>query len=365
MQNSAQTKKIFLETHNIKNLNTGFGQFNFNLAKALSNETEFINEHEVILNCDNDRVRKELGESLSYNTYLPITRYSFFRIKKNFSLWHSVNQNTKIEPATNNIPYLLTIHDVNFLEEETGSKLEFTINQFKNKIKRSNAIVYISEFAKTSTHEHFNIPNIPEYVIYNGNNLNNYSKHSETICTGFIPDKPFIFSIGQVVEKKNFHTLIEMLRFLNDVQLVIAGEMKSQYAETLKEKVKQYGLENRVFLLGTISESDKIYYYKNCLALGFPSLREGFGLPVLEAMTFGKPVFLSNKTSLPEIGGQNSFYWDNFDPEYMATIFNEGITQFNENKEMYISAYKQHAQKFTWENAAKEYMTVYKSILNN
>ena len=365
MQNSLQTKKIFLETHNIKNLNTGFGQFNFNLAKALSNETEFINEHEVILNCDNDRVRKELGESLSYNTYLPITRYSFFRIKKNFSLWHSVNQNTKIEPATNNIPYLLTIHDVNFLEEETGSKLEFRINQFKNKIKRSSAIVYISEFAKTSTHEHFNIPNIPEYVIYNGNNLNNYSKHSETICTGFIPDKPFIFSIGQVVEKKNFHTLIEMLRFTTDVQLVIAGEMKSQYAETLKEKVKLYGLENRVFLLGTISESDKIYYYKNCLALGFPSLREGFGLPVLEAMTFGKPVFLSNKTSLPEIGGQNSFYWDNFDPEYMATIFNEGINQFNENKEMYISAYKQHAQKFTWENAAKEYMTFYKSILNN
>jgi glycosyltransferase involved in cell wall biosynthesis len=365
MQNSLQTKKIFLETHNIKNLNTGFGQFNFNLAKALSNETEFINEHEVILNCDNDRVRKELGESLSYNTYLPITRYSFFRIKKNFSLWHSVNQNTKIEPATNNIPYLLTIHDVNFLEEETGSKLEFRINQFKNKIKRSSAIVYISEFAKTSTHEHFNIPNIPEYVIYNGNNLNNYSKHSETVCTGFIPDKPFIFSIGQVVEKKNFHTLIEMLRFLNDVQLVIAGEMKSHYAETLKEKVKLYGLENRVFLLGTISESDKIYYYKNCLALGFPSLREGFGLPILEAMTFGKPVFLSNKTSLPEIGGQNSFYWDNFDPEYMATIFNEGIIQFNENKEMYISAYKQHAQKFTWENAAKEYMTVYKSILNN
>jgi len=247
MQNSAQTKKIFLETHNIKNLNTGFGQFNFNLAKALSNQTEFINEHEVILNCDNDRVRKELGESLSYNTYLPITRYSFFRIKKNFSLWHSVNQNTKIEPATNNIPYLLTIHDVNFLEEETGSKLEFRINQFKNKIKRSSAIVYISEFAKSSTHEHFNIPNIPEYVIYNGNNLNNYSKHSETVCTGFIPDKPFIFSIGQVVEKKNFHTLIEMLRFLNDVQLVIAGEMKSQYAETLKEKVKLYGLENRVF----------------------------------------------------------------------------------------------------------------------
>jgi len=62
-----------------------------------------------------------------------------------------------------------------------------------------------------------------------------------------------------------------------------------------------------VSLLGTISESDKIFYYKNCLAFAFPSLREGFGFPVLEAMTFGKPVFLSNKTSLPEIGGSHAF----------------------------------------------------------
>ncbi|MBC7846062.1 MAG: glycosyltransferase family 4 protein [Flavobacterium sp.] len=365
MQKSAHTKKIFLETHNIKKLHTGFGQFNFNLAKALSNETEFLNDHEVILNCNNDIVKKELGKSLSYNKYFPITRYPFFRLKKNFSLWHSVNQNTKIEPASNTIPYLLTIHDINFLEEETGSNLDFRINQLKNKIKRSDSIVYISEFTKISTHAHFTIPNIPEYVIYNGNNLNpNHSNNSEILFNGFKPNNPFIFSIGQVVEKKNFHTLIEMLRFTNDVQLVIAGEMKTQYAETLRQKIELYKLENRVFLLGIISESDKIYYYKNCLAFAFPSLREGFGLPVLEAMTFGKPVFLSNKTSLPEIGGQYSFYWDNFDPEYMANVFNDGINQFNENKEMYTSAYKKHAQKFTWETAAKEYMTVYKRILN-
>lgn len=365
MEKSTTPKKIFLETHNIRKLYTGFGQFNFNLAKALSNETEFLNEHEVILNCNNDVVKKELGKSISYNTYLPITRYPFFRIKKNFNLWHSVNQNTKIEPASDTVPYLLTIHDINFLEEETGAKLDFRMNQLKNKIKRSDAIVYVSEFAKNSTHAHFNVPEIPEYVIYNGNNLNyNYSKLSEVNCTGYIPDKPFIFSIGQVVEKKNFLALIEMLRFLNDIHLVIAGDMKSEYAEILKQKIQLYNLEKRVFLVGTISESDKIYYYKNCLAFAFPSLREGFGLPVLEAMTFGKPVFLSNKTSLPEIGGKHSFYWNNFDPKYMSNIFIEGIRQFNENKEMYTAIYKKRAQKFTWENAAKQYMNVYKSILN-
>lgn len=365
MKESNAIKKIFLETHNIKKLHSGFGQFNFNLAKALSKETEFLNEHEVIINCNNEIVKKEIGKRISYNKYLPITRYPFFRIKKNFSLWHSVNQNTKIEPASNTIPYLLTIHDINFLEEETGDNFDSRMNQLKNKINRSNAIVYVSEFAKQSTHEHFDIPDIPEYVIYNGNNFNtDHAAHSEIHCTGYKPDAPFIFSIGQVVEKKNFHTLIEMLQFTNGVNLVIAGEMKGEYAEILKQKIQHYKLEKRVFLLGAVSESDKIYYYKNCLAFAFPSLREGFGLPVLEAMTFGKPVFLSNKTSLPEIGGQYAFYWDNFDPQYMADVFLQGMEEFSQNKEMFTAAYKKRARKFTWENAAREYMNVYKSILN-
>ena len=365
MKSTNSIKKIFLETHNIKKLHSGFGQFNFNLAKALSKETEFLNEHEVIINCNNEVVKREIGKKISYNKYLPITRYPFFRIKRNFNLWHSVNQNTKIEPASNTVPYLLTIHDINFLEEETGDSFDFRMNQLKNKIKRSNAIVYISEFTKNSTHKHFDIPNIPEYVIYNGNNLNyDHSKHSEINFNGYIPDSPFIFSIGQVVEKKNFHTLIEMLRFIKDISLVIAGEMKNEYAETLKQKIALFKLENRVLLLGAISESDKIYYYKNCLAFAFPSLREGFGLPVLEAMTFGKPVFLSNKTSLPEIGGKYAFYWDNFDPEYMSKIFHEGMNTFRQNEEIFTLEYQKRAQKFTWENAAKQYMDVYKSILD-
>ena len=364
MQYSAPTKKIFLETHNIRNLYSGFGQFNFNLAKALSKETEFLNEHQLILNCNNDNIKKELGKCISYNKYFPLTRYPFFRIKKSFHLWHSVNQNTKIEPARTSTPYLLTIHDINFLEERKGKDLELRINQLKNKIERSDAIVYVSEFAKINTHNHFKIPDVPEFVIYNGNNLNyKYSKYSEIYCSGYVPDKPFIFTIGQVTEKKNFHTLIEMLPYINDINLVIAGEMKSEYAEILKQKIQTYKLENRVFLVGPISESDKIFYYKNCLAFAFPSLREGFGLPVLEAMTFGKPVFLSNKTSLPEIGGKDAFYWENFEPEYMAKVFNEGMTKFHNDKKTYISAYKNRAKQFTWENAAKEYMNVYKSIL--
>jgi glycosyltransferase involved in cell wall biosynthesis len=357
-------RSIFLETHSIKNLHTGYGQFNFNLAKSLSKETEFLNEHEIILNCNNCDTEKELGKRLSYNRYLEISRYPLFRIKKKFNLWHSVNQSTKIEPFSKKTPYLLTIHDIEFLKEKQGKHLDFRINQFKNKIERSNALVYISEFAKKSTHEHFNVPDIPEYVIYNGNTFcNNETINKEIFCTNYIPSKPFIFSIGQVVKKKNFHTLIEMLRFLSDIDLVIAGDIKNEYVKILKQKIEKYNLKGRVFLLGKITESDKIFYYKNCLAFAFPSLREGFGLPILEAMTFGKPIFLSTKTSLPEIGGTSAFYWENFDPQYMATVFEWGMSEFENNEEDFTSAYINRSKQFNWENAAKQYVEVYKSIL--
>ncbi|WP_246073259.1 glycosyltransferase family 4 protein [Formosa sediminum] len=279
-------------------------------------------------------------------------------------MWHSVNQNTKIEPASLNSPYLLTIHDVNFIEEESGKRLNFRINQLKSKIKRSSAIVYISEFTKQQTHAHFDIPKIPEYVIYNGNNFNNNAldiiKNNQPIYT---PNKPFIFSIGQILEKKNFHVLIEMLRHLKDVVLFIAGGLKTGYAEILKEKIQHFKLESRVVLLGSISESDKMFYYKNCMAFAFPSLREGFGLPVLEAMTFGKPVFLSNKTSLPEIGGDHAFYWSNFDAKDMANVFEMGMNTFEDNKDTYQTAYIHRSKQFTWDKAALDYTAIYKSIL--
>src|SRR5690606_17146655 len=116
-------KSVFLETHNIRNLHSGFGQFNLNLAKALSAEDEFLEEHEVIINGNSDVAKKELGKRVSFKKYLPITRYPLFRIREKFNLWHSVNQNTKIEPFSNDIPYLLTVHDVNFINELQGKHL--------------------------------------------------------------------------------------------------------------------------------------------------------------------------------------------------------------------------------------------------
>jgi glycosyltransferase involved in cell wall biosynthesis len=102
---------------------------------------------------------------------------------------------------------------------------------------------------------------------------------------------------------------------------------------------------------------------KNCTAFLFPSIREGFGLPPIEAMSFGKPVFLSDKTSLPEIGGEVSNYWTNFDPEYMKEVLLNGLSHFESNKIEIETLLKKRAASFDWKVAAAQYFDVYKQIL--
>ena len=131
----------------------------------------------------------------------------------------------------------------------------------------------------------------------------------------------------------------------------------------IRKLIDENGLQNRVFLTGKVSDRAKQYYMKNCTAFLFPSIREGFGLPPIEAMSFGKPVFLSDKTSLPEIGGDIANYWTDFDPEYMKNILFNGLENFDRNKEEIETLLKKRAASFDWKIAASDYLKVYNQIL--
>jgi glycosyltransferase involved in cell wall biosynthesis len=88
---------------------------------------------------------------------------------------------------------------------------------------------------------------------------------------------------------------------------------------------------------------------------------EGFGLPPVEAMHFGKPVFLSDLASLPEIGGDAAFYWRNFDPAEMKNVLFEKLNKFQNQQEIYTQKLIERAEFFSWENAAKAYLECYRN----
>ncbi len=353
---------IFLESHNIKNLNFGFGQFNYHLIKSIYNADP--KNFKITLHAKNiSDLKNEFGDFFNYKKYYSFRRYPDLRIRKKYNLWHSLNQNTKIEPF-HNLPYLLTVHNITYIKNSDNYINQKEHIQFQDKLNRSSAITYISEYAKSSTHEFFDVPQVPEYVIYNGNPIREIllpDNYSPKITT----NKPYLFTIGEFTDRKNFQSLIPMLTFLKDFDLILAGKNSTENAIKVRIAIDKYQLNKRVFLTGKISDIDKQFYLKNCSAFVFPSLREGFGLPVIEAMKFGKPVFLSNNTSLPEIGGEYAFYWNNFDSKHMADIVFEGLDKFNNNQDFYEKNYIQRANSFNWDDSAKKYIDVYNKIIMN
>jgi len=351
--------KIFLESHNINNPFTGFGQFNLHLLKGFYNAKD-PDIHFTVHTQKRGFLKQLFGNYFSYKYYFGGRRYPFFQIRKKYDIWHSLNQNTKIEPKRD-LPYILTVHDVNFVDEISNDITHPRNLQFIEKLKRANAITYISEYAKKSTHDFFDVPNVPEHVIYNGNPI------METLDTSQVNPpkeltKKYLYTIGDFRARKNFHLLVEMMQYLPDFQLVIAGNDTRSYGNDVRAAIEKFGVSDQVLLVGKVDDETKQYYFQNCHAFVFPSLREGFGLPPIEAMTFGKPVFLAHMTSLPEIGGAHAFYWHDLTPKNMAKVFKDGLNTYADNQEFYETEYKKQAAKFNWDATAKAYIDLYKSI---
>src|SRR5690606_36577767 len=117
---------------------------------------------------------------------------------------------------------------------------------------------------------------------------------------------------------------------------------------------------DKVKVVGPVSAEEKYWYLKYCKAFLFPSLAEGFGLPVIEAMYFGKPVFISDRTSLPEIGGDAAYYFCDFDAAYMQGVLEEGLTCHDRLQR--ADAVREHAEQFDWNKVAAAYLDIYRSL---
>ena len=173
-----------------------------------------------------------------------------------------------------------------------------------------------------------------------------------------LPDR-YLFHLSSLDSKKNPYLLVAMMRYLPDQNLVLAG--KGDISE-LCDIVRKHKLQN-VFFKGLVSTEEKAHLYARCEAFLFPSLSEGFGLPVLEAMCFGKPTFISRLTSLPEIGGEVSRYFDTLEPEAMAAVVRQGLAEYRRDEETWNERIKRHAKLFSWDKAADEYIDYYLDIL--
>jgi glycosyltransferase involved in cell wall biosynthesis len=278
-------------------------------------------------------------------------------------LWHGTYQGSNYYPTSKKVKKILTIHDLNFLFDEGKSvnKQKNYLRKVQSLINRSNQLTAISNFTLQCVREHLNIDHVPIKVIYNGCNL-------PVVTTGFqqpafiTTDRPFIFSIGTIARKKNFHTLPALLKG-NDHHLIIAGIIQDKiYYDEIMMQAKKMGVASRIILPGAVTESEKWWLLSNTHAFVFPSIAEGFGLPVVEAMYMGKPVILSNHTCLPEIGADAAYYFNSFDAEEMQHTLQSSLQHFYDHPQQQEKV-RNRAAFFNWDDAAKQYWELYYSVL--
>jgi glycosyltransferase involved in cell wall biosynthesis len=273
------------------------------------------------------------------------------------AIWHTTSQGSAYMTNNKNIKNVLTVHDLNFLyERKSFSKIKNYLKAVQHNIDKADSIVTISEFTKSDVLKHLETRNKPVSVIYNGCCVMEFPAYDTPT---YRPVRPFLFSIGTVLPKKNFHVLHFLLRN-NDYELIISGKGNGDYTKRIIDEAKKARVEHRVKLTGAINAEDKYWYLKNCAAFLFPSLAEGFGIPPVEAMHFGKPVFLSTSTSLPEIGGQQAYYFNDFDPENMRKIFEDGMNHYVQTSP--ATSIIRHANQFDWGKSAQAYWKVYDSL---
>jgi glycosyltransferase involved in cell wall biosynthesis len=326
------SKRILIDFEKIKDPFSGLGQFCFHLKKTFDQST------------------------LNIQYWTP---GKFQKLAKKFpmllppcEIFHAVHQDSPYRPFSKKTKYILTIHDLNALYEQTqfGSG-EFYKENLQKKINRASVVTFISEFTKTEVERNFELKGKQLEVIYNGISLEKNPKRPSVV-----PEGDFLFTVGTVLPKKNFHVLIDLMKLLPELKLVIAGTTFHSYAKDMLSRIESEELQKRIFLVGTVNEEEKLWYYQNAKAFIFPSLLEGFGLPVAEAMSQGLPLFLSNRTSLPEIGGPDAFYFKNFDAEHMRDVFVTGMKSFDNVRAQRLI---ERSKMFDWKKAAEKYLKIY------
>jgi glycosyltransferase involved in cell wall biosynthesis len=369
---TAPLPRVVIDLEKLRHINCGLGRFSLHLGKEMLAVAPGRFEPVLLLPKDGERHFPDGGYDTIHiapwkkeavrRLYRPLARP--FLPAPRIGLWHMTNQMSKYLPLDPRIPVLLTIHDLNFLHEachdEQVGKIARKLADIQTKIDRAAAVVTDSQFVADDVATHLELGGRPISVVPLGLSP---PPAAAAERPAWLPAGPFLLTVGNCLAHKNFHVLFDLIDHLPDRRLVIAGKKATPYGEFLGRELSRRRLAGRAVLPGEVSDADRQWLYENCEAFLFPSLTEGFGFPVLEAMHAGCPVFMARTTCLPEIAGDHGFYLESFDPAAMAAAFTAGLAAFRADPEFGPRA-RAHAATYSWAATARGYARVYESLFS-
>lgn len=283
--------------------------------------------------------------------------------ENNFDIFHPTYYGSYYSNFIKRKPIVLTVHDLTHEKyPHFFSKPERNSQMKRKSFELANRIIAISENTKQDIVNYFGIDPMKIDVIYHGNSLKSkfeILKKEEDV----FEELRYLLFVGVRGGYKNFSYLIDaiapILRKDDSLKIICAGG-----GELNAEEIAQaysLGINNKIIQI-KVTDNELIKLYKNAIAFVFPSLYEGFGMPILEAMDCGCPIILSNTSSFPEIAGAAGEYFDPFEEESIRTSV-EKVIYNEEYRKILKKLGNDRAKLFSWEDSANKTQEVYKKAI--
>jgi len=279
-----------------------------------------------------------------------------------------------LPPTRRTVRTILTVHDLSFLhcpEAFVPALRHYLERIVPRSISRADLVLADSAHARSDIISRLGVSPDKVQVLYSGVHPRFQPEleqvERERLQTRYgVGDRPYVLSVGTLQPRKNYVRLIQAFAQLAnlqacrlaDLQLVIAGGRGWLYQDIFAE-AERHG--DRVRIPGFVDEADLPALYRNAALFAFPSLYEGFGLPVLEAMACGVPVVCSNRSSLPEVAGDAALLVDPLDTDGLAEAMARALEDVGLRRQMVTRGLAQ-ASRFTWEQAARQLVAAFDTM---
>lgn len=281
--------------------------------------------------------------------------YSIYRLaKQDYDVFHQTHFETYCLPYLKDKPMVTTFHDMNFA---TYNKNEYLVKIQKLSINRANKIIAVSQNTRKDLIEMWNVDPDKIEVVYHGVD----TPISDTIIGNRLVKEPYILYVGRRETFKNFERLLDAFALIDhqfkDLRLVCTSENFTEKEILLLQEKKIY---DKVIHIRA-DEKTMANLYKYAELFVYPSIYEGFGMPILEAMSYGCPVVISNTSCFPEIAKDAAVYFDPYNTESIVHGIEKAID--SDIKRSCIDKGYERCKDFSWKRTADGHLKVYKSLL--
>lgn len=282
--------------------------------------------------------------------------------KGNFDVFHPTYYDDYFLERIKKKPFVVTFYDM--IHEKFSNQYESLrldnkiIDNKKRLLENSSKIIAISERTKNDIIEFFDVDASKIDVVYLGNSLHNFDIGKKKLI-----EEDYILFVGNRGEYKNFNFFVSAIgQLLIDANLKLICAGGGDFSPQEVVLIESLKLENRVIFKKIINDDVLANYYAHALFFCFPSLYEGFGIPVLESFACGCPALLSKGGSLPEVGGEAALYFDPTNAESLRKSADELINNQVLRQNLREKGFERLKQ-FSWDATFLETLEVYKTVI--